>query len=111
MKTLWCWRCKMDMPMLDREEAARASELYGNVFRFRRKSGATREQALQAVVDYYREVTGYKGEMIANAVMHHFIHLYGPPCESCGKPYRTPKARICAFCGGKRPVDASAPID
>ncbi len=29
MKILWCWRCKMDMPMLDRDEAARALQLYG----------------------------------------------------------------------------------
>lgn len=28
MKVMWCWRCKMDMPMLDEEEFAIVEKLY-----------------------------------------------------------------------------------
>tara|TARA_R110002050_G_C8657940_1_gene490836 strand:+ start:346 stop:648 length:303 start_codon:yes stop_codon:yes gene_type:complete len=100
MKELWCWRCKMEIPMLDEEEYAIAHKLYGKAFE-RRESGTTREQRFKPMLDYYKEVTGFE-ETEPNAIMHHRIAQYGPPCENCGKPYRTPKASFCAACGNKR---------
>ena len=100
MKKLWCWRCKMEIPMLDEEEYAIAYKLYGEAFK-RRKSGMTREEGFKPLLDYYKKVTGFK-ETEPNAIMHHRITQYGPPCENCGKPYRTPKASFCAACGNKR---------
>lgn len=41
-------------------------------------------------------------ETNANAVWHHRASEYGPPCEHCGKPLRTPRARWCPACGGWR---------
>lgn len=33
MKELWCWRCKMEIPMLDDKEFEIAHKLYGEAFR------------------------------------------------------------------------------
>ncbi|RKQ43395.1 hypothetical protein BXY85_4017 [Roseivirga pacifica] len=100
MKELWCWRCKMEIPMLDEEEYAIAHKLYGEALG-RRKPGMTREESFKPMLNYYKEVTGFE-ETEPNAIMHHRIAQYGPPCENCGKPYRTPKASFCAACGNKR---------
>lgn len=53
------------------------------------------------VRDVYKEMTGFD-ETNENAIMHHRISIYGPPCETCGKPLRTPQARICAACWAPR---------
>ena len=100
MKILWCWRCKMEVEMLDEEEFAIAAELYHKAFtdiKFRKG----REVRFRPLLDYYEKVTGFR-EKEPNAIMHHRIAQYGPPCEKCGKPYRTPVAKFCAACGNKR---------
>ncbi|SNZ01071.1 hypothetical protein [Flagellimonas pacifica] len=100
MKKLWCWRCKMEIPMLNEEEYAIAHKLYLKSFK-RRISGMTREEGFKPLLDYYREITGFE-ETEPNAIMHHRIAQYGPSCQNCGKPYRTPEAKMCADCGNKR---------
>jgi len=55
----------------------------------------------RAALDAYGKLTGFK-ETNANALFHHRLCLYGPPCESCGKPLRTPQARFCAACSCER---------
>lgn len=100
MKKLWCWRCKMEIPMLNEDEYAIAHKLYGEAFG-KTKLGVTREQRFKPLLDYYKSVTGFE-ETEPNAVMHHRIALYGPPCGNCGKPYRTSKAKYCAACGYKK---------
>jgi hypothetical protein len=53
--------------------------------------------ALQA----YERITGV-AETNINAIWHHRRSLYGPPCEACSKPLRTPRASFCAACGWER---------
>lgn len=100
MKNLWCWRCKMEVPMLDDDEYLIAYNLYREAFDVN-KSGIPLKQRFKPLLEYYKEVSGFE-ETIPNAIMHHKISMYGPPCEKCGKPYRTPKASFCAACGNKR---------
>jgi len=50
----------------------------------------------QALVAYER-ITGFK-ETNPNALFHHRLSIYGPPCRAGGKPLRTPQARFCAMC-------------
>ena len=100
MKLLWCWRCKMEVPMLNEEQYAKAYELYGEAISDINREGG-RLVRFKPLLDYYKEVTGWD-ETEPNAIMHHRIAQYGPPCEKCGKPYRTPQASFCAACGHKR---------
>jgi len=93
----------MEIPMLDEDEYAQANKLY---LEGMRNVKFVKEEQLRfkALLDYYKNLTGF-GETIPNAIMHHRIILYGPPCENCGKPYRTDKASFCAACGHKRNYD------
>jgi hypothetical protein len=100
MKLLWCWRCKMEVPMLDEEEYAKAHELYGAAMRGN-MGEVGRLVRFKPLLDYYKDVTGWD-ESEPNAILHHSIALYGPPCENCGKPYRTAQASFCAACANKR---------
>ena len=102
----WCWRCKMDVPMLDEAEwrimEPLLSRAYDDVKRYRSKHGVSLAEAQGATRDVpalakYKELTGL--ETSVNAIWHHRASLYGRPCTSCGKPLRTPKASFCAECG------------
>jgi hypothetical protein len=94
------------MPMLDEQEFAGASHLFREAMRsakeVRRNTGVpiqhdSVQNRFLPVLDYYERVTGHK-ETNHNAVMHHRISLYGPPCKRCGKPLRSPKAKFCGAC-------------
>jgi hypothetical protein len=106
MQWLWCWRCKSEMPMLNEDEFASVQHLYGEGIKatkeFRERwniplQGVPIDQLFRPVRMLYEELTGMK-DCHENAIMHHRLHLYGPPCEHCGKPLRTPKAKLCASC-------------
>jgi hypothetical protein len=107
MKIMWCWRCRMDVPMLDEEEFDVVSNLYSQSMsatkEFRKRhniplSGAPINELFRPVREAYKQMTGMD-EPNENAIMHHRISIYGPPCECCGKPLRTPRANFCAACG------------
>jgi hypothetical protein len=85
--------------MLDEEEFGHAHELYREGFRV--KPDGDESIRWGKLLDYYFDITGYR-ETEPAAIMHHRISQYGPPCENCGKPYRTPEASFCAACGHKR---------
>lgn len=90
----------MEVPMLDDEEFDVAHKLYGQAFK-KENLGLSREEKFKPLLDFYNQLTGF-GETEPNAIMHHHINQYGPPCKQCGKPYRTPQAKFCAACGNRR---------
>jgi len=85
--------------MLNEEEYAIADELFGKMIR--NLSANSLEERNKEIIDYYYNLTG-EMDSNPNSIMHHRIKLYGPPCEKCGKPYRTSEASFCAACGHKR---------
>jgi hypothetical protein len=50
--------------------------------------------------DFYLSRTGI--QMHENTILHHRLSLYGPPCQTCGKPLRTSQALMCVACGSAR---------
>ncbi|MGJ8592870.1 MAG: hypothetical protein ACSHXF_10000 [Aquaticitalea sp.] len=101
MEIKYCWRCKMEIPMLDKNEFAIASKLYSEGFKIAK---ANRQERFKNLLDYYKNLSGFD-ETEPNAIMHHSLDQIGPDCENCRKPYRTPKAKLCAECGNKRKID------
>lgn len=106
MKLLRCWRCKCEMPMLDEVEYANVARLNNESIRatkeFRERTGASLkdpsiDERFRPVRDEYERMTGMK-ESNHNAILHHRLLLYGPPCERCQRPLRTPQAKLCGSC-------------
>lgn len=91
--------------MLDEAEYAVAFSLYRDgaiaTKEFREKWGLPLKDAMEKrfepLLSWYEELTGYK-ETNGNAVMHHRLALYGPPCERCKRPLRSPMAKLCGAC-------------
>lgn len=105
MKELYCWRCGQVMPILDDEEYAVIGELFHEGIE-RRRSGIPADEAMKSVREAYSQMTGAP-ETHENAILHHHLSYFGPPCERCGKPYRSDKASFCAECGHIQPRPAS----
>jgi len=108
-RMMYCWRCQIDVPMLDDQEWSRVGALLGNSVRaikeFRERRGVPLAEATKVAsweaLHLYREITGF-AETNAHALWHHQISIYGPPCHACGKPLRTPRAKRCFECGQAR---------
>lgn len=113
MKVMWCWRCKKKVPMLEEDEWEEVKPLYleaiKNVKRVREETGASLEGEIvrrqyRPMLRAYERITGVQ-ETDPSVVRHHRASLYGPPCENCGKPLRTPEAKLCSACGWRLPHD------
>jgi hypothetical protein len=98
------------MPMLEEQEYAELASLYRAGMRsvkdHRKQTGAPLKSIPLAeyfapLLTRYEEMTGYR-ETNPNAIMHHRLSLYGPICTNCGKPLRTPNAKICGGCMASR---------
>jgi len=90
--------------MLDEEAYNRIWHLYGGCMQGIKGKGTADGRTLsidelfEPLRAEYRRITGM-ADCHHNAIMHHRISIYGPPCSACGKPLRTPRASFCAACG------------
>ena len=109
-KSLYCWRCDMEIPMLDEQEWAVVEpaliQSIKDIREIRRDLQIGLAEALKhhhgtKALSLYQEFTGFE-ETNPAAIWHHRLSLYGPPCQNCGKPLRTPRAKLCAACGKAR---------
>jgi hypothetical protein len=100
----------MDIPMLTEAEWERVSPLLSQAIeqirQFRREHNCSLEEVnlkdfgREALAEY-EKISGFH-ETNPNALYHHRLSIYGPPCHVCGKPLRTPQAKHCAACGAER---------
>lgn len=109
-QNLYCWRCDRVLPMLDEEEWERMMPLLvgsiENIQRYRRRHDVGLEQVpipemYWAAAALFREMTGI-ADIDPVALWHHRRAELGPECTHCGKPLRTPRAKLCAGCGKSR---------
>ena len=99
--------------MLTEEEWAtispHLSDSIQQIKRYREEHGCSLQEATQrglgSALEVYERLTGFK-ETNPNALWHHRLGIYGPPCRACGKPLRTPQARCCAMCSAPALPDA-----
>jgi len=116
-KVLWCWRCQMEIPMLEEHEWEELDPLLSHAISDLRQYAIEHGISLgearargglgYRALDAYFKFTGFR-ETNTNALYHHRVSLYGPPCAACGKPLRTPGAKHCAACGALREASNNA---
>lgn len=92
--------------MLDEEEFASIDQLFRDCttatkeFRLRHDLPLGRlglDERFRPVRLRYRQLTGI-GHCHHTEIRRHRLALYGPPCTQCGRPLRTPRAKLCAAC-------------
>jgi hypothetical protein len=100
----------MDIPMLEEDEWRIVWEQLHNatlaIKADRSETGATLAETsirsiFQPALEAYERITGFR-ETNHNALYHHRVALYGPPCRNCGRPLRIPDARLCGSCMAPR---------
>lgn len=91
MKVQWCWRCKANVPMLEKEE-------WEQVWDIIRDSAQRKYDPRPPALAAYQRFTGFK-ETDFNNLFRHRVSIYGSPCTRCGKVLRTPVAYKCFECG------------
>ena len=96
MKMLWCWRCKTEMPKLDDDEFRQVMSLLPTHNTIPESRDSLKARFVPMLAEYER-ITGLRVTS-PGAVFHHCLSLYGPPCQHCGKPLRTPQAKLCGYC-------------
>jgi hypothetical protein len=118
MKVLYCWRCDMEIPMLEEHEweeiaplMSTSSPKIAEVRKRAQESGEVLsiDDLFRPACEKFEELTGFR-ETNFRAIWHHRICDHGPPCENCGKPLRTNEAAFCAACGWRpnKPTEPSA---
>lgn len=88
--------------MLEDDEFKRVSSLFNTG-----TEGSITERMFGPLKREYERITGIPEEN-PNAIYHHVLSMYGPPCANCGKPLRTPKAKMCGFCMTPRSLEAKS---
>jgi hypothetical protein len=84
--------------MLDDDEWKRVSSLFHTG-----TEGNAKERMYAPALLEYERITGFP-ETNPNVLWDHVLSKYGPACEKCGKPLRTPRAELCGCCMHPRSV-------
>jgi hypothetical protein len=118
----FCWRCQIEVPLLNEEEweeiipllwSAMDDRAVDDLNWYGAETGETYESlaaaiennSAPAVLLKYKELTGFT-ETYIPAIWHHRRSNFGSECPKCGKLFRTLRARLCAECGYQIESDA-----
>jgi RimJ/RimL family protein N-acetyltransferase len=116
MQVLYCWRCRVEIPMLEDDEFRVVQEHMRRAEQEGRpplepdpdSDEPPRDPVYQAGLDAYEQITGVR-ETVFAAMMHHVVSGYGPPCFDCGRPLRTHQAHLCGSCMAPRVAPVETP--
>jgi hypothetical protein len=84
--------------MLDDDEWKCVSSLFNTG-----TEGDSRQRTFAAALREYERITGFH-ETNPNVLYDHRLSKWGPPCGRCGRPLRTPRAKLCGSCMHPRSV-------
>lgn len=114
-RTLYSYQIGKKVPLLTDEEYEPVARALTNRIReiqaYRKEHGCSIEEARPNVsseaMDLYERMTGYR---LDHPEMLFAVRLssYGRPCPECAKPFRTPRAKLCAECGYELPTGEQA---
>src|SRR5262245_26812465 len=104
--TLYSFKFRRELPLLSEEEFQPIAKLLRNrvedIKQYRTEHGAALDEARRHssndALDYYEKLTGIR---LSHPDELYWVRLsrYGRGCPKCGKPFRTPRAKLCAECG------------
>lgn len=107
-QSAYAYRLKQVVTLLDASEWPEIEDLLRSrllwIQGHRRDTGcsipeaAEREPIGQIALDRYEELTGHRLAH-PDQLWHVEMARYGSLCPSCARPFRTPKAKLCAECG------------
>jgi hypothetical protein len=108
--TLYSFKLKRELPLLSDEEYHPIEHALSNrikgIKEYRQRHGVSLAEAKRHssddALDYYERLTGVR---LSDADELYWVQLsrYGRICPQCGKPFRTPEAKLCAECGLELP--------
>src|SRR4051794_20564619 len=108
MEMLWCWRCEAKVPMLDEGEFDEISKLYSECAHQAKQCRLRTNASIEEVQVYFRpmqleleRITGV-ADCDPHEALHHRLSRFGPLCNRCGKPLRSPDAKRCVERGTLR---------
>ena len=111
----YSYRFGAPVPLLDESEWAKIEPLVyskdrlSGVILLRKKTGMSLRDALKSepigfkAVEEYNRMTGAEFDHV-EALYHVRARNYGSICPACKKPFRTPRAKLCAECGYQLPT-------
>ena len=105
---IYCWRCGRFVRGLSEQEYEEYSGLFAlykrslNAAQERGDLDEARELALkEPLIEACRRLSGEDG-LEPSHLFKHRVSAFGPPCPSCGRNLRTPRATQCMVCGYER---------
>lgn len=108
MRKAYSYRLKRDIVLLNDQEFAPIGGMLRDVLKsimaYRKTYNVGLDEAAkknvvgQAALATYEKLTGLRLNGYL-ALYHVSLSKYGRLCPSCEKPFRTPRAKICAECG------------
>jgi hypothetical protein len=108
--TLYSFKLRRELPLLSDDEYRPIAQALTNriegIKAYRQQHGVSLAEAKRHscddALDHYERLTGIR---LSDPDELYWVQLsrYGRICPECRKPFRTPKAKLCAECGLELP--------